>query len=302
MNENLIAFKKQHYKNYEIIAVIDNKKDQAAPYLRAAGLKYIIADKKATKGSGKVNAIATAIRKFRNYEIYVIADSDILVKNNWLSEIVAPFSDKRTGLSTSYPYFRPEAGFWSRVKMVWCFVGDGMMESKILRFGWGGSLAFRNEMLGKREFEHFRNSLSDDVAISAIVRSKGLKLVYVKSAQPVVRVVDDFKAFWEWSNRQTALSLLGSDLVFWIGLPYYIMNFLLLLSAILLTVFYSHAAALLFIPIALGTLKSYERLKDKCPDFLVINTLMPLLFIANLLVAKNMKIIRWRSRSYRLIK
>jgi cellulose synthase/poly-beta-1,6-N-acetylglucosamine synthase-like glycosyltransferase len=119
MDENLTSFKLQGYRNYDIIAVIDNSDDTAVQHLKAIGLKYIIADKRPTKGSGKVNAIATAIKKFRKYEIYVIADSDILVKDNWLSELVAPFSDERTGLSTSYPYFRAEAGFWSRVKMVW---------------------------------------------------------------------------------------------------------------------------------------------------------------------------------------
>ena len=98
-------------------------------------------------------------------DAYVIADSDIFVKESWLSDLVAPLNNKNVGLSATFPYFSAKTGFWSRVKMIWGFVGQGMMESKTLRFGWGGSLAFRRDLLDEQDFDHLCGALSDDMAI-----------------------------------------------------------------------------------------------------------------------------------------
>ncbi len=299
MDENLTALKAQDYGNYDIIAVVDSADDSAVKLLKQSNIKYMVA-KKHTQGSGKVNAIACALEKFRNYDAYAIADSDILVKRNWLRDLVLPLKDKHIGLSTTYPYFKAEAGFWSKVKTVWSFVGDGMMESKLLRFGWGGSIAFRRDLVGKKELDFFRKFISDDVALTKIALSKGLGLAYVKGAKPTVRSKDDFKTFLEWSNRQTALSINGNRLVFWIGLPFYALTFILLVSAFALTLFYSYIFILLFVPVVLGAIKNYRRLEGDLPGFVFINAVMPLIFVVNLMMAKNMRRIRWRGRDYNL--
>ena len=232
MDENFRALKKQKYKNYDVVAVVDNLKDKALPCIKVSRIKYITTEKSFKNGSGKVNAIASALNKFRNYEAYAIADSDILTNDNWLADLVAPLCNKNVGLTTTYPYFKGESGFWSRAKTVWSFVGEGMMESNIFRFGWGGSVAFRRDLVRAKELEFFKGFISDDVALTKIAKSKCLDLAYVKSAQPVVRSTDNFKVFSEWSNRQTALSINGNGLVFWIGLPFYALTFLTLISAI----------------------------------------------------------------------
>ena len=133
-----------------------------------------------------------------------------------------------------------------------------------------------------------------------MVRAGGLRIAYSKDAQPVVNSDDDFKTFSEWSNRQTALSINGDKKVFWIGSLSYLMDLALLGSAIALTGFYSPVYALLLVPFVLGTIKQSARLRSKCPDFLVINTIMPAIFLANLLTAKGMKAITWRGREYTL--
>jgi cellulose synthase/poly-beta-1,6-N-acetylglucosamine synthase-like glycosyltransferase len=299
-DDNVAALKAQSYRNYSIIAVVDSISDPCIPVLEKRGVGHILS-KRLGKGSGKTNAIATALGKNTGYGVCVIVDSDVLVGRNWLRDLVAPLQRKDTGLSTAYPYFKSIGGFWSRAKTVWSFVGEGMMESDALRFGWGGSLAFRREIVSdNKDLEFFANAVSDDVAISTLVRSRGMKLAYVKRAQPTVLVRENFASFTEWSNRQTALAMHGNRMVFWVGLPYYALSTLLLFSAILLPVYYSVLGLLLFIPIILGILKNYGRARDAGPDFVFINLIMPMIFALNLIVARNTKAIRWRGRAYRL--
>ena len=236
---NLKSLMSQSYGDYETVAIIDDRKDGALPFIKESGMKWITTSRKFNKGSGKVNALATAMEKFGNYDIYVIADSDIRVGANWLVKLIAPLSDKDVGLSTSYPYFKAVGGFWSRVKTVWGFVGNGMMESQLLRFGWGGSLAFRRELIDRKTFDRFSRSVSDDIAITDIVKEKGLKLAYVPEANPMVAQDDDAKRFWEWANRQTSLSIRGNRRNFYAGVLFYLFDIVLLLSGILLAVFVS---------------------------------------------------------------
>ena len=298
LEENLKSLAGQRYGSYDAVAVVDDDKDEAVRSIKRAGMRFITTDRRFSAGSGKVNAIATAFDRLKNYDVYVIADSDILVKSDWLGLLVAPLGDKSVGISTTFPYFRSRGGFWSRVKTVWGFVGIGMMESEVLRFGWGGSLAFRKEVLDKKTVDAFRHSLSDDIAMTRAVKARGMRLFYVEGAQPIVNTRDTFSTFYEWANRQTAFSIRGDHKVFWIGLVSYLLNILLLVSAIVLSIFYSPVALLLFVPIALGVLKAHSRLREPMPEFALLQLAMPFIFTANLLAARLTKTIEWRGRKY----
>ena len=212
LKDNLVSISAQNYKNYSVMAIVDSADDPAVRYIRQAGMKFIVSDHKGGRSSGKVRAIITALKRFRGYDAYVIADSDILVGKNWLGELISPLQDGKIGVSTTFPKFVPRAGFWSKVKLVWGFVGEGMMKSASTRFGWGGSLAFRKELVNRKTMamlEDSRYSVSDDICITRAAREAGLGLAYVGSAQPIVNSDDSFRKFIEWANRQTALSILG---------------------------------------------------------------------------------------------
>lgn len=300
LKENLASLANQNYSNYDIVAIVDSKTDKAMESIKAAGIKFITTDPKYNRGSGKVNALSSAISQFKNYEVYAIADSDILAKPDWLSNLVRPLHDPRYGLSTTFPYFKPaDKKFWSKVKMVWGFVGQGMMESKTLIFGWGGSLAFRKNLIkDKISFDFFSGSLSDDIAITKLCKSKRLLPYYVESAQPIVNVSETYSTFTEWANRQTALSIHGDRKVFALGIVSYAMSIITLISAVILSIFFSLFALVFFLPFIVGSVKSYKRLRFSTSGFFVINTMMPFIFLANLLKANSMQSITWRGREY----
>ena len=300
LTENLRSIANQSYRNFRAVAVVDSDHDKAIGSIKAAGLDWIVTSKRFNKGSGKVNALATAINRFRGHEIYVFADSDITARKDWLSNLVAPLSQPDVGLSSTFPFFVPMGGFWSDVKSVWGLVGIGMMESETLRFGWGGSLAFRSGLLDTEDLEEFSKAVSDDIAITSIVKKKGLKMAYVSEAAPMVRCRETFSTFFEWANRQTALSIRGNITVFWAGIIISVMDTALLVSGVVFGFLYSWFAFLLLAPFAMHTYRNFERVKGSPARSILINAMMPLMFLINLIVAKQTTSITWRGREYKL--
>ncbi len=300
LEENLKSIVNQNYADYRVLAVVDSEDDEAVPSIERAGLDYIVSENHCTKCSGKVRAIATAFEQNRNYDIYVIADSDILVKDNWLTKLVSPFKSESVGISTTFPYFRPVAGFWSKVKLIWGFVGLGMMESKLTRFGWGGSLAFRKELFHGENFEFFKTYVSDDIALTKTCKKLGYSMAYVREAMPVVNSPDDFGTFIEWANRQTALSVYATRNILVYGLLFYGAAVLLFVSSILLGFFASPIFFIFLLPTFMNSIRAVSR-AGKWPLWsFSISVLIPFLYFYNLLKAGRMENIKWRGREYSL--
>ncbi len=299
LEENLLSLKEQNYRNYKIIAVVDSESDKAVGPIKRAGIDYIISEKGHAEGSGKVAAIITAIRRFSNFDIYVNVDSDVYCKKGHISSLVSPLADRRIGVATAYPYFNPIGGFWSKVKMAWGFVGNGMMESTVTRFVWGGSMAFRKDLIGASDFKVFRKAVSDDMAVSHFARKKGLAIAFVDKHMISVNTDDNMARFLEWSNRQTALSILGNRRVLYYGLLFYSAQALLLVFGAALSL-YSLWYLILLLPFAIGIAKTYRRAGRLYLSLIPIAFIMNFIFLANLIVGAGMKSIEWRGSVYRL--
>jgi cellulose synthase/poly-beta-1,6-N-acetylglucosamine synthase-like glycosyltransferase len=301
--ENLLSMKAQNYSNFEIVAVLDSEEDSAIGIVKRAKIKYMISRSSCVTCSGKVRAVSTAIGRFRNYEVYAIADSDIRVSSNWLGSLVAPLAERKVGLSTMYPYFSPIGGFWSKVKSVWGMVGEGLMKRDSSKFGWGGSLAFRKELLDRKSFEFFRNSkysTSDDVCLTKIAKKKGLELAYTSVAQPVVKTDDDFGRFWEWANRQTALSVMGNRSNLYVGIPFYFAESILIASGVLLSILASPIFLVLLLHSLRNAWLTARRSREGSLLAGPIAFFIPFIYLANLLIASRKREIVWRGTTYPL--
>lgn len=296
--QNIESLKHQSYTNYDIIGVVYSKRDKALGFLRAAKINVLFTNRSYTRCSGKVASIATAIGRLKRYDAYVIADSDITAPNDWLAKLIAPLADKTIGISTTFPYFNPIQGFWSRVKMVWGFVGQSLMESSKTRFGWGGSLAFRKELMGKKELAYFKTAISDDMAITKIAKSERLGIAYVKSAMPTINTKESLQTFSEWANRQTALFAAASRPTAYYGIAFYALSLLLFVSSIALAIAVSPIFLLFLVPTALSIARCYNRARRKSLDVAFIYFVVQIVYLANLLKATRMRFIIWRGRKY----
>ncbi len=300
LDKNLSSLKDQSYQNHDIIAVVDSESDSSIPYLNSAGIKHIISNYNCKRCSGKVRAISTALFIFPNYDVYVVADSDIRVERDWLMKLIVPLSDTNTGISTSFPKFYPEGGFWSQVKMVWGLVGESMMSSELTRFAWGGSLAFKKELLDDGFLDVFSENISDDIALLKRAKEKGMKVNYVSDVKIYVHSDDDFEKFAEWSNRQTALSISGSKKVFLFGSIYFLSIILLMITSIILAIFYSiYFALFLIVPIYIAIV-NYRKVPKRSLSVIPITFLLFFIYIANLMIGYRRKEIKWRGGTYKL--
>ncbi|MGI0100442.1 MAG: glycosyltransferase [Candidatus Micrarchaeaceae archaeon] len=294
---NLNTAKAQRYGNYSVIAVVASKDDVAMRAIRKSGIRYMVSDPR-YRGSAKVKSVATAISRHRDYDAYVILDSDARIRSDWLRLLVAPLADKDVGLSTAFQVFVPIGGFWSKVKHAWGFSGQGLMENSMTRFGWGGSLAFRRDLLLGDDFKYFSNSISDDIALTRISKSRGLRIEYVEEANPEVKTDDSFSSFAEWSNRQTALSIAGSRGLLYLGFAFYFMELLILVSSLLLALLHGLLFLALLAPLVAGALKLYERSGRAYAAALYF--MLIFVYLLNLIAASRMDAIEWRGRRYSL--
>ena len=300
LDENLKGIMANLNGNWKAVAVVDTEDDLAVQSIRGSGMEMIISDNSCSRCSGKVRAIASAIDHFPDFPVYVIADSDILPDGDWLRLLLAPMSLERTGISTTFPYFRPAGGFWSFVKLVWGFVGQGMMESRITRFGWGGSLAFRSELLKGTGLDFFRSYVSDDVALTKLCKKAALDIAYVPEAAPVINSPDDFSTFIEWANRQTALSVYSTPSVFRYGIVFYAATILVFISSIVLALSVSPFFALLLAPSVITSLKNAKRSRERKLQVFLLSFIVPFIYFYNLLKARSTDTIQWRGTNYHL--
>ena len=300
IRENLLSLRKQDYTNYEILAVIDSDKEPVLPILKELDIRYMISTSACRSCSGKVRAIATAFENATGYDVYVVADSDAMFGPGWLSSLVRPLADNRIGVSTTFPHFIPVSGIWSRIKAVWGLVGIGLMQSRITRFVWGGSMAFRSDILTDDNIEFFKKHVSDDVAIMRISKKLGLDIHYVMKAAPDIHSPDDFSTFREWSNRETALSISASRSILWYGLLFYGSQIVLLLGSISFAVLYSPLFIVLIIPYLLFAIRNVENYHQPSFSVFIIALIIPFISMYNLLKASRMKNISWRGKDYDL--
>jgi cellulose synthase/poly-beta-1,6-N-acetylglucosamine synthase-like glycosyltransferase len=303
LEKNLKSLKSQDYNNYDVIAVVADNADSAVAYIKKAGLRYITADASCKHCSAKVKSIATALEKFRGYDVYAIADSDVLFDRLWLSALVAPLANENVGISTMYPKFLAVSGFWSKVKEVWGLVGEGMMSSNVTRFGWGGSLAFRKNLLDKKDLMFFKDSkysISDDICLTKICKRKKLRIAYSKNPKIIVKCNENAESFIEWANRQTALTAMGYPKTIKVGIAFYSAEIIVLLSGIILSVLISPVFLILLIHPVIGLAKTFKRAESKNVLTLVIALFMPFLYLLNLIIASRMKSIIWRGIEYKI--
>jgi cellulose synthase/poly-beta-1,6-N-acetylglucosamine synthase-like glycosyltransferase len=300
--KNLASLKDQDYNSYDLLAVVDTQDDGSIPFLKKQGIRYSVSSASCINCSGKVRAIYSAITEFSEFEYYVVADSDIRAKRTWLSGLILPLRDTTIGVSTTFPVFYPEGGYWSKLKMFWGLVGQSMMESNLTRFVWGGSMAFRRELMDDSALESFSRSISDDIAILRIVKNKGLKISYVPESKPTIYSNDDFWTFIEWSNRQTAFSIYSTNKTFIFGMVYYLVFIYLILSSVILSIFVNLLFLLFLFPFLYNSINSQINVPVKSRYFLSLTFILPFFYVWNLISGMLTKKITWRGTIYSLSK
>ncbi len=301
MEHNIKCMKEQNYENFHLVAVVDSFEDDACKILKANNIDFVLA-KESFKGSGKVRAISTAIEDDKESNIFVIVDSDTTVNSDWLGNLIAPLKDKSVGVVSTYPIYEPihKIGFWDYIKKIWGYVGINMMEFRITRFVWGGSVAFRREFLGPQDFIEFSRSISDDAVLTKICKEKSLRIAYSKEATPLVYTDETRESFMEWSNRQIAISISYSKTVFYAALVIYGLTILYLIALIPLSIFVGNFFLLGYIPLILLISFNMHREGNHSIKIAIATVFIPFIYLYNIFHSRTNKEINWRGNIYKL--
>jgi len=224
LRENLAALAAQDYPDYELIVVAHSAAEIPAGVLPAR-VRVVLAHAEEPGAGEKVLNLRTAVRFARkDSRLFAFADSDGRVSRGWLRALAAPLAQSGVGASTGYRWFAPAPpDFWSLMRSVWDAVIAGAFGPGPNAFAWGGSMAIRREtFFAVHVPEFWRETVSDDYALSEAVRRAGLAIAFAPGAMAVSADRVSGSAFLRWARRQLTITRVYRPGLWWRALAAHI--------------------------------------------------------------------------------
>lgn len=220
LRQNLAALASLDYPDYELLVVARAAAD-IPPGVLPCRAKVVLAHGDDRSTAEKAQNLEAGVRATRKRsQIFAFADSDGRVTRCWLRALAAPLAEPGVGAATGYRWFTPvPPTFWTLMRGVWDAVVAGTLGPGDNRFAWGGAMAIRKEtFLEARVAEYWRNTISDDYALSAAVHAAGLSIAYAPGAlTPCLEHITAAR-FFRWMRRQLALARVYNPRQWWPGL------------------------------------------------------------------------------------
>jgi ceramide glucosyltransferase len=217
LRENLAALASLDYPDYELIVVAHSAADIPGGVLPSK-VRIVLAHGHDPHTGEKVQNLQIAVRAVRKRsQILAFADSDGLVSKHWLRALAAPLSEPNVGASTGYRWFTPQPPtFWTLLRSVWDAVAFGRLGPGPNSFAWGGAMALRKETFFEaRVFERWKDTVSDDYALSAAVRAAGLTIAFAPGALTPCRESIAAGRFFSWIRRQMVITRVYNSRLWW---------------------------------------------------------------------------------------
>ncbi|MFC1676027.1 glycosyltransferase [Planctomycetota bacterium] len=229
--KNITSFFDLDYDNYYLRFIVEDESDPAYEKLcelrehlsensKALDVDILIAGQGQTC-SQKIHNLLYCIERLRDdVEVYAFADSDICVETNWLSHLVYPLHQAKTGVASGYRWFVPKTNNFATLVL-------SALNGKIAqllgntRFNqvWGGSMAIRAELfeqLGLKSI--WKKSISDDLSISRAVKKAGLKVAFVPACLTASYESISLGELFEFARRQFLITRVLTPATWLLGL------------------------------------------------------------------------------------
>ncbi|HEX7379586.1 MAG TPA: glycosyltransferase [Pirellulales bacterium] len=209
--ENLRPLFEQDYANYSLTFIVESETDPAYATLReliaANGnvpARICVAGISTDTGQKVHNLLAATAQLAADVEVLAFVDSDARPRGDWLRRLVSRLNQPNVGAVTGYRWFHPR-----RATAAGAFVYT-INAAVAGSFGpgghhliWGGSWAIRRQLFDSLELrDAWRQTLSDDLVASSVVRRAGLRIEF----EPVSMVGSPLDGGWrqslEFSRRQ----------------------------------------------------------------------------------------------------
>jgi len=183
----LASFCKQDYSDFEIIFAVERADDPAITVVNQLinsfpklDIKLVISQKKLGPNN-KVNNMANAINS-ANFAIYILADSDIYVDENYIRRVVQPLQNPCVGMVTAMYRTRAHSGIaaFEALSTSTDFFPSVLLARRLegMTFAFGATVAIKKEILetigGMRFISHY---LADDFKIGESTAKAGFKVI-----------------------------------------------------------------------------------------------------------------------------
>ena len=184
---NLKSFCLQNYPKYQIIFGLQDVNDKALPIVKKiikelndVDISFIIN----TERHGTNHKVSNLINMCPSikYEFMLIADSDMQVNENYLSQVIKPFDDPNTGAITCLYFGSATKKITSMLNTM--FINNWFLPSvliskmiKPIEYCLGATMIVRRSILHKiGGFEALSNHLADDYMLGKLISNIGYKI------------------------------------------------------------------------------------------------------------------------------
>lgn len=330
--ENLNAFLRQDYPDYELVFTVASEQDpahaQLAEQLGRAPAKIpatalVVAGRAEGRGEKVHNLLRGLEAADPAAEVLVFADIDARPKRDWLRSLVAPLEDPRVTVSSGFRWYLPGGSFVSQLRAAWDTSIATLLGDHDHNFAWGGSMAmrasdFRRLQLAER---YWASTVSDDYALTRAVREAGGRIRFEPRCLVASREDSTFAEFLRWTNRQIIITRVYAPHLWRLGLAAHLLYALTMLAGLGLLAAPALSAAthwaivgpLLAVQIlgmAKGGIRTIvarelfpeeaSRLNRHGGCYWKLAPLVPWVMLYNFLVAGFVRRIEWRGTEYEL--
>jgi ceramide glucosyltransferase len=217
LRENLAALASLDYPDYELLIVAHEAAD-IPPGVLPPKCRVVLSHGDDPDTGEKVQNLKMAVRAAaKRTEILAFADSDGRVTARWLRALSMPLAEAGVGASTGYRWFTPvPPTFWSLMRGVWDAVAGGRLGPGDNGFVWGGAMAIRKQVFYDVSVsEYWKNTVSDDYALSAAVRAAGLTIAFAPGALVPSYEHIGVVPFFSWIRRQMTITRVYNARLWW---------------------------------------------------------------------------------------
>jgi ceramide glucosyltransferase len=334
LEENLAALTRFDYANYEIYFSLATSLDPALKIIervKAASQRpvHIVIAGPAENCGEKVHNLRRAVESLpENFEVIVFTDSDVRLTKGWLSKLVAPLQDPRTGATTAYRWIIPSrsigaGGFSSALASAWNASVATMLGRARENFCWGGGTAIRRSTFNDvRVLEAWEGAISDDFALTKALESAGKPIVFCAECLAATLHPWTGSSLLEFTNRQILITRIYAPRRWGMGAAAHLSYVVTLLFAALVIVIQMAGGdpwmnlllitiVIPFLAVMKGVLRTIA-VDEMLPEWkaqlaqwswvwTALAPVVPFLFAWNFIASLLTKRIRWRNMRYELI-
>lgn len=202
--------------NFEIIFAVASIDDPAYPILSEVvkenphiKCKLLVAGIDNRRAQKITNQLCALREVSSDVQVLVFVDSDVIAREDFLAQLVAPLQDLHVGIATGYRFYVTSQLFNlpGLIRSLWNRLSAWELSNKKFAFAWGGAMAIRRSVFEEAQVTKiWDRAADDDLSMTTAVKRLGLRVHFV----PRCLVVSEGNASWsevlEWTNRQLILT------------------------------------------------------------------------------------------------